>query len=113
MVCSLHSVTTGSRDRANVSLIIIIIIIIIPIKSSLHNHREPTRHFFRLTVVSLLKFEGVLPVLSPNKIFKITCAGAVGKKCVLCGIRQAKTPIDVKSVRQISLLHTERNAAQY
>ena len=26
MVCSLHSVTTGSRDRANVSLIIIIII---------------------------------------------------------------------------------------
>ena len=25
MVCSLHSVTTGSRDRANVSLIIIII----------------------------------------------------------------------------------------
>ena len=24
MVCSLHSVTTGSRDRANVSLIIII-----------------------------------------------------------------------------------------
>ena len=29
MVCSLHSVTTGSRDRANVSLIIIIIIIII------------------------------------------------------------------------------------
>ena len=27
MVCSLHSVTTGSRDRANVSLIIIIIII--------------------------------------------------------------------------------------
>ena len=29
MVCSLHSVTTGSRDRANVSLIIIYIIIII------------------------------------------------------------------------------------
>ena len=29
MVCSLHTVTTGSRDRANVSLIIIIIIIII------------------------------------------------------------------------------------
>ena len=29
MVCSLHSVTTGSRDRANVPLIIIIIIIII------------------------------------------------------------------------------------
>ena len=28
MVCSLHSVTTGSRDRANVPLIIIIIIII-------------------------------------------------------------------------------------
>ena len=27
MVCSLHSVTTGSRDRANVQLIIIIIII--------------------------------------------------------------------------------------
>ena len=27
MVCSLHSVTTGSRDRANVSLIIIYIII--------------------------------------------------------------------------------------
>ena len=27
MVCSLHSVATGSRDRANVSLIIIIIII--------------------------------------------------------------------------------------
>ena len=27
MVCSLHSVTTGSRDRSNVSLIIIIIII--------------------------------------------------------------------------------------
>ena len=27
MVCSLHSVTTGSRDRANVPLIIIIIII--------------------------------------------------------------------------------------
>ena len=27
MVCSLHSVTTGSRDRANVSLIIIIIIV--------------------------------------------------------------------------------------
>ena len=26
MVCSLHSVTTGSRDRANVALIIIIII---------------------------------------------------------------------------------------
>ena len=26
MVCSLHSVTTGSRDRAKVSLIIIIII---------------------------------------------------------------------------------------
>ena len=25
MVCSLHSMTTGSRDRANVSLIIIII----------------------------------------------------------------------------------------
>ena len=25
MVCSLHSVTTGSRDRANVSLIIIIL----------------------------------------------------------------------------------------
>ena len=30
MVCSLHSVTTGSRDRANVSLIVIIIIIIDP-----------------------------------------------------------------------------------
>ena len=29
MVCSLHSVTTGSRDRANVLLIMIIIIIII------------------------------------------------------------------------------------
>ena len=29
MVCSLHSVITGSRDRANVPLIIIIIIIII------------------------------------------------------------------------------------
>ena len=29
MVCSLHSVTTGSRDRANVSLIIIIIIIVL------------------------------------------------------------------------------------
>ena len=29
MVCSLHSVTTGSRDRANVPLIIIIVIIII------------------------------------------------------------------------------------
>ena len=29
MVCSLHSVTTGSRDRANVSLIIIIIIIVV------------------------------------------------------------------------------------
>ena len=29
MVCSLHSVTTGSRDRANVSLIIIIIIILV------------------------------------------------------------------------------------
>ena len=29
MVCSLHSVTTGSRDRAYVPLIIIIIIIII------------------------------------------------------------------------------------
>ena len=29
MVCSLHSVTTGSRDRANVPLKIIIIIIII------------------------------------------------------------------------------------
>ena len=29
MVCSLHSVTTGSRDRANVSLIIIIIIMLI------------------------------------------------------------------------------------
>ena len=28
MVCSLHSVTTGSRDRANVPLIIIIIITI-------------------------------------------------------------------------------------
>ena len=28
MVCSLHSVTTGSRDRANVPLIILIIIII-------------------------------------------------------------------------------------
>ena len=28
MVCSLHSVTTGSRDRANVSLIIIIIIML-------------------------------------------------------------------------------------
>ena len=28
MVCSLHPVTTGSRDRANVPLIIIIIIII-------------------------------------------------------------------------------------
>ena len=27
MVCSLHSVTTGSRDRANVSLIILIILI--------------------------------------------------------------------------------------
>ena len=27
MVCSLHSVTTGSRDRANVPLIIIIIIV--------------------------------------------------------------------------------------
>ena len=27
MVCSLHSVTTGSRDRANVSLIIIITIL--------------------------------------------------------------------------------------
>ena len=26
MVCSLHSVTTGSRDRANVSLLVIIII---------------------------------------------------------------------------------------
>ena len=26
MVCSLHSVTTGSRDRANVPLIIIIIV---------------------------------------------------------------------------------------
>ena len=26
MVCSLHSVTTGSRDRANVPLVIIIII---------------------------------------------------------------------------------------
>ena len=29
MVCSLHSVITGSRDRANVPLIIIVIIIII------------------------------------------------------------------------------------
>ena len=29
MVCSFHSATTGSRDRANVSLIIIIINIII------------------------------------------------------------------------------------
>ena len=29
MVCSLHSVTTGSRDRANVPLIIIIIIIMV------------------------------------------------------------------------------------
>ena len=36
MVCSLHSVTTGSRDRANVSLIIIIIIS--SILSSLHMH---------------------------------------------------------------------------
>ena len=33
MVCSLHSVTTGSRDRANVSLIIIIIIIILSVVS--------------------------------------------------------------------------------
>ena len=39
MVCSLHSVTTGSRDRANVSLIIIIIIMIISsILSSVHIH---------------------------------------------------------------------------
>ena len=39
MVCSLHSVTTGSRDRANVSLIIIIIIIITLISVQGHqNH---------------------------------------------------------------------------
>ena len=30
MVCSLHSVTTGSRDRANVPLKIIIIIAVVP-----------------------------------------------------------------------------------
>ena len=34
MICSLHSVTTGSRDRANVPLIIIIIIIIIDINDT-------------------------------------------------------------------------------
>ena len=38
MVCSLHSVTTGSRDRANVPLIIIIGII-----SNLHGEVEVVR----------------------------------------------------------------------
>ena len=37
MVCSLRSVTTGSRDRANVSLIIIIIIKIIKIIITVYN----------------------------------------------------------------------------
>ena len=41
MVCSLHSVTTGSRDRANVSLIIIIIIIIIVLHYSCSSWRAP------------------------------------------------------------------------
>ena len=42
MVCSLHSVTTGSRDRANVPLIIIIIIIIY---FSIINNNEESSNF--------------------------------------------------------------------
>ena len=41
MVCSLHSVTTGSRDRANVPLIIIIIIIPVLCSSVICFHVKP------------------------------------------------------------------------
>ena len=47
MVCSLHSVTTGSRDRANVSLIIIIPVyvyrVIYVVANPVRGHKEVPR----------------------------------------------------------------------
>ena len=54
MVCSLHSVTTGSRDRANVSLIIIIIIIIIIINLSCRHPGLNPRRTFCVIIFQLL-----------------------------------------------------------
>ena len=55
MVCSLHSVTTGSRDRANVSLIIIIIINIVEKRQHTASDSLCITHVYYTSIVGVEK----------------------------------------------------------
>ena len=57
MVCSLHSVTTGSRDRANVSLIIIIII------QSINLDHQYRKRRYRIEVRAVFRVKTILQLL--------------------------------------------------
>ena len=69
MVCSLHYVTTGSRDRANVSLIIIIILIVY--------RTAPYRNGTQTTVTALRFFLKPLETPETSEHYKISACTVV------------------------------------
>ena len=77
MVCSLHSVTTGSRDRANVPLIIIIIYplqLTTTTKYSCNNASSFFRFHRENIVDNMYLYEvPVLHILSESKTFSPSC----------------------------------------
>ena len=70
MVCSLHSVTTGSRDRANVSLIIIIILYTYINRHAGTPHKTRTKYTMSLDCCSIYYIGSSIGWMSTKGIYK-------------------------------------------
>ena len=72
MVCSLHSVTTGSRDRANVSLIIIIIVPVLIILNIMGDDTRGEQTYSNRLSVDMIRltWDGTAEPVSRDKILR-------------------------------------------